>query len=176
MNLLHEVIWLVVKEDTMGKLSEWDIKKLNDNPYVKDVNEKQITYTEEFKRRFIDEYAAGKTPRQIFRDAGFDVGIIGKKRIERAGQRWRENRKLTGHGRGVFTDDEINLLNKNDNVLKATHRQITYSNQFKRFFINEYKKGVKPIDVFREGGFDIEMIGTKRIERAAARWKKKYII
>ena len=159
----------------MGKLSERDIKELDKIPYVKEVNEKQITYTEEFKRRFIAEYAAGKKPERIFQDAGFDVGIIGKKRIERAGQRWRENRKLTGHGRGVFTDDEINLLNENDNVLRATYRQITYSNQFKIFFINEYKKGVAPMEIFRRGGFDIDMIGTKRVERAAARWKKKYI-
>lgn len=107
----------------MGKLSERDIKELDKIPYVKEVNEKQITYTEEFKRRFIAEYAAGKKPERIFQDAGFDVGIIGKKRIERAGQRWRENRKLTGHGRGVFTDDEIKLLNENDNVLRATYRK-----------------------------------------------------
>ena len=39
----------------MGKLSERDIKELDKIPYVKEVNEKQITYTEEFKRRFIAE-------------------------------------------------------------------------------------------------------------------------
>ena len=41
-----------------------------------------ITYTDDFKNKFMDEYLAGKLPRQIFVENGFDMDIIGMKRIE----------------------------------------------------------------------------------------------
>lgn len=73
-----------------GKLTKDEIRILQSNPYVKDVNENRITYTEEFKLLFVKEYFSGKRPMAIFQDAGFDVSILGSKRIERAGARWRE--------------------------------------------------------------------------------------
>lgn len=73
-----------------GRLTRNEIKILKGNPYVKDVNENRITYTEEFKLLFVKEYFSGKKPMAIFSDAGFDVSILGSKRIERAAARWRE--------------------------------------------------------------------------------------
>ena len=70
-------------------LTEKDVDALLKNPYVESVTENRITYTDEFKRKFIDEYREGKGPRQIFKDAGFDVNALGYKRIERASDRWR---------------------------------------------------------------------------------------
>ena len=83
----------------MGRLSKKDIDILSLNPYVEKVDERQmqITYSEDFKRRFIKEYTAGKSSKEIFSDAGFDIEMIGYKRIEGATRRWRENRKLTGY-------------------------------------------------------------------------------
>ena len=43
-----------------------EIKILSNNPYVKSVSTKGITYTDEFKRIFISECVNGKLPRQIF--------------------------------------------------------------------------------------------------------------
>jgi len=68
--------------------SKEDIERLNQNPYVKRVSEKSITYSDEFKRMFIEEYLRGSTPRTIFIDAGFDVEILGVKRYEQAAARW----------------------------------------------------------------------------------------
>ena len=65
------------------------IKDLMANPYVEFVSESRITYTDEFKKKFVEEYRLGKGPRQIFKDAGFDVVALGYKRIERAADRWR---------------------------------------------------------------------------------------
>ena len=65
------------------------------NPYVVEVNERRIVYSEEFKRFFMREYLAGKGPTQIFREAGFDKEVLGSKRIERAASRWKE-RYFTG--------------------------------------------------------------------------------
>ena len=62
---------------------------LKDNPYVKSVSEKAITYTDEFKRYFITENENGKLPREIFEEAGLSVDLIGMERIKTAAKRWR---------------------------------------------------------------------------------------
>jgi transposase len=66
-----------------------EIKSLSNNPYVKSVSSKGITYTDEFKRIFVAENVKGKLPRQIFEENGFDVEILGIVRVHRAASRWR---------------------------------------------------------------------------------------
>ena len=72
-----------------GNFTKAEMETLLRNPYVADVNEKSISYSTEFKFLFMDEYIKGKRPTQIFRDAGFDIRILGSKRIERACARWK---------------------------------------------------------------------------------------
>lgn len=74
-----------------GRLTKEEREILHENPFVVDVNETRIVYSTEFKVRFMKEYNEGKTPSDIFRDAGFDLNILGSKRIERAASRWRES-------------------------------------------------------------------------------------
>ena len=74
----------------------------------------------------------------------------------------------------IFNDKQIKLLAKNPNVLRVSDKAITYSEEFKNKFIVENSKGILPRKIFEENGFDIEIIGLKRIEQSAARWKKKY--
>ena len=74
-----------------GNFTKTEMETLLRNPYVADVNEKSISYSTEFKFLFMNEYIKGKRPTQIFRDAGFDIGILGSKRIERACARWKES-------------------------------------------------------------------------------------
>ena len=74
-----------------GRLHQEEIEILRSNPYVSDVDENRIIYTNEFKRLFIKEYQEGKKPTQIFREAGFNPKVLGSKRIERAAHRWKES-------------------------------------------------------------------------------------
>lgn len=74
----------------------------------------------------------------------------------------------------VFNDKQIKLLAKNPNVLKVSDKAITYSEKFKNKFIVENSRGILPRKIFEDNGFDIEIIGLKRIEQSAARWRKKY--
>lgn len=67
-----------------------------DNRYIKSVSERGVTYTDEFKILFIAEYENGKIPSQIFRDAGFDIDIIGTTRVAAASKRWRAAYKQHG--------------------------------------------------------------------------------
>lgn len=70
--------------------TEQEIKILSKNPYVKSVSTKAITYTDEFKQIFIDQYEKGKFPREIFEEfGGFDIEIIGMDRVDSASNRWR---------------------------------------------------------------------------------------
>lgn len=57
--------------------------ELKKNTYVKAVSKKAITYTDEFRRLFIFENEAGKLPRQIFEEAGFDIEMIGMTRVQK---------------------------------------------------------------------------------------------
>jgi len=66
-----------------------EIEILSKNKYVKHVSAKGITYSDEFKRIFISADGKGKFPRAIFEECGFDINILGKKRIEMAAYRWR---------------------------------------------------------------------------------------
>lgn len=64
--------------------------KLKSNPNVRQVSDLAITYTDDFKKRFIEEYLSGKTPRIIFEENGFDIDVLGPIRIEQAAHRWKK--------------------------------------------------------------------------------------
>lgn len=76
--------------------SNEEIDILSKNKYVKKVSEKGITYTDEFKRLFIAENEKGRFPRDIFAECGFDINIIGLKRIQSCGNRWRSAFRRNG--------------------------------------------------------------------------------
>ena len=79
-------------------------------------------------------------------------------------------------GRGKLTAEEIEILQRNPNVVKATEKIVIYTNKFKEHFIEEYSLGKKPSLIFTEAGFDINMLGSKRIERACARWREAHAV
>lgn len=71
-------------------------EQLKCNPNVQAVSEKAITYRDEFKRYFITENEKGRLPRDIFEEAGLDIELIGIKRIESSGKRWRSAYRKSG--------------------------------------------------------------------------------
>ncbi len=74
----------------------------------------------------------------------------------------------------IFSPKEIKMLQKNPNVQRVSNLAITYTEEFKNKFMNEYLMGKFPRQIFEENGFDINIIGQKRIEQSAYRWKKSY--
>lgn len=69
----------------MGKncFTDDQVKELQENPYVKKVSNKAITYTDEFKAVFTQKYRQGNPPSVILREMGFNPRVLGKKRIDR---------------------------------------------------------------------------------------------
>lgn len=74
-----------------------EVAKLKTNKYVKNVSNKSITYTDEFKEKVVFETENYKKfPRQVFEECGFDVDILAIKRIENAAYKWRKQYKECG--------------------------------------------------------------------------------
>lgn len=73
-----------------------------------------------------------------------------------------------------FTEKEIKILSKNPYVKSLSSKGVTYTDEFKMIFIAENEKGKLPRQIFEENGFDIEVIGIVRVQRAASRWRTAY--
>ena len=58
------------------QFNQEQIKKLEENPHVLQVLDDKIFYTSEFKTKAIQDYEQGKSARQIFIDAGFNLSEI----------------------------------------------------------------------------------------------------
>ena len=56
------------------------VEELRNNPYVKNVSNKAITYEESFKEVFLFDYQNGMTPYEIFLKYGFNPKVLGKSR------------------------------------------------------------------------------------------------
>lgn len=74
----------------------------------------------------------------------------------------------------LFSDTEVAKLSKNKNISKVSNKIITYTFEFKKNFIDKYKIGKLPRIIFEEAGFDLDILGMKRIETASKHWRKKF--
>ena len=74
----------------------------------------------------------------------------------------------------LFTENDILSLSLNPNVKHVSEKSITYTDEFKANFMIKYLAGNSPTRILESAGFDKDMIGYKRIERAASRWEKDY--
>lgn len=72
-----------------------------------------------------------------------------------------------------FTDQQVEALKRNPNVKSVTNKGITYQDHFKADFVKAYERGKSPKHIFIEAGFDINVLGEKRIKGATDRWKKQ---
>lgn len=75
-------------------------------------------------------------------------------------------------GRGRLNSMEIEILRNNPHVVDVNENRIIYATDFKFYFMDEYHKGRKPKEIFEGAGFDPKILGSKRIERASARWRE----
>jgi transposase len=81
------------------------IQLLESNPNVVHISESNVTYTSEFKLFAVKCYTTGKTPTQIFIEAGFDVKVIGTKNPKRCLKRRRQSYESYGED-GLLEDRE----------------------------------------------------------------------
>lgn len=71
----------------------------------------------------------------------------------------------------LFTEQELELLRKNPYVKKVSSKSITYTEEFREFFVNMYNLSKGPTEIFVMAGFDPKILGAKRIKKASERFR-----
>lgn len=74
-----------------------------------------------------------------------------------------------------FTSEEIENLKLNPYVKKVSISTITYTHEFREWFIAEYAKGKIPSQIVQEAGFDTHVLGSERIHNISKRFRKMAI-
>lgn len=72
----------------------------------------------------------------------------------------------------TFNAEEIKILQSNPYVKKVSEKSITYTQEFREFFISEYQKGKLPAQILRTAGFDTTVLGRERIHSICKRFRK----
>lgn len=105
---------------------------LQSNQNVKRCSEKSITYTTQFKELAVQQYKAGLTSTEIFKAAGFDLHLIGRKQPKYCVRRWREFGcdDTRGMQRGVRKKDKHNTETDRLKWLEAEVKYLKAENAF----------------------------------------------
>lgn len=74
------------------------IKEFLKNKNIKKCSEKSITYNKDFKMTATKLYEHGLTPAEIFRQADFDLNVIGKDKPKDCLLRWNKTIRKKGVG------------------------------------------------------------------------------
>jgi transposase-like protein len=75
----------------------------------------------------------------------------------------------------IFTSEQIEQLLKNENVTRCSETSISYSKAFKINAVNLYnKQGLSPSEIFKQAGFDLNVIGKKKPKGRMECWNKIY--
>lgn len=73
-----------------------------------------------------------------------------------------------------FSQEEVNILSKNKNVKTCSEKSISYAKDFKVRAVRRYGEGMPSRDIFREAGFDLDMIGKDTPKGRLKEWNKTY--
>ena len=70
--------------------TDTQVKNLSKNKWIKNITNKGITYTDEFKYKLVKECENYKKfPQDVFRECEIDPEIVGESRIRNCAYRWR---------------------------------------------------------------------------------------
>ena len=75
----------------------------------------------------------------------------------------------------IFTGEQMKELLANENIAKCSEKSITYENDFKIRAIKQYNEdGLTSSKIFRQAGFDLDLIGRETAKDCLKRWNKVY--
>ena len=125
------------------------VKELREHIYVKRASQREVNFTSEFKQLAYDELHKGKTIREIFVEAGFDIEKLGQKRLENFQARVEKEAEREGgfsdkrrnNHRHEAESDSAKLKKR----LRQLEHQVAYLQQENDFLkkIDEAEKAVK---------------------------------
>jgi transposase-like protein len=76
--------------------------------------------------------------------------------------------------RRIFNQDQIALIKQNPWVHECSDKIIKHTKEFKLKALKQYEEGIPPTEIFREAGFDIQLIGEKTPRKSLGRWREIY--
>lgn len=120
---------------------------------MKNITAKGITYTDEFKKIFIEENLAGALPRDIFEKHDLHIEFLGIKRVKAAASRWRKQYTLGGINR---LQDTRKLNNG-----RPTTKNLSLEEKYKKLqekiaFLEAENEFLKKLDQLERGGLKLK--------------------
>lgn len=76
-------------------------------------------------------------------------------------------------GKNRFTKEEIEMLSKNEYVLKVNEYQVVFTDEFKNLCVVQTNKGMTPMQIFDDAGIGYHLIGTERATSNVYRFKEQ---
>jgi hypothetical protein len=76
--------------------------------------------------------------------------------------------------RKKYTDQEKEILLKNENILDVSDTNVKYYPKFKVKAVEEYNQGNPPIKIFSNAWIDVDILGRENPERCIRRWRNTF--
>ena len=131
-------------------LSKEYVKELNEHPYVLSATECAISFTPEFKKHAYEEYYRGKSMREIFEEAGFDINKLGTKRTENFRSRLMEK----ANSGTDFEDQRVNNRRKEAQSTEAQMAKRIRELEHRNAYLeqeNEFLKKIRELEETYDG-------------------------
>src|ERR1035437_455561 len=72
----------------------------------------------------------------------------------------------------IFSEEQIKELLQNKNVVKCSEKSITYHKDFKISAVKKYQEGLPAGYIFKQAGFNADIIGRKTPKWCLERWRE----
>lgn len=126
----------------MNNLSDYQRRKLLENPNVEEITEKHIHYSSSFKIKAVESYLKGKKPSEIFLDAEIDPSMFDEGYCLYAIKRWKK--KYEDEGRDSLKVSNTGLKAtgrpKSENLDDLTYEELQTIVEIQRALLAEYEK------------------------------------
>jgi transposase-like protein len=74
----------------------------------------------------------------------------------------------------IFNEEQINGLLKNTHVSHCSRLSVTFTKDFKLLAISLYEQGITPSEIFRDAGFDRNLVGKEQAKDCLKRWLQAF--
>lgn len=129
----------------MHILSDYQRRKLLENPNVEEITEKHIHYSFAFKVKAVESYLNGKKPSEIFLEAGIDPSFFETDYCLYAIKRWKK--KYEEEGRDSLKNSQTGLnatgRPKSENLDELTYEELQTIVEIQREIITELERKKK---------------------------------
>src|SRR3989344_3864022 len=74
----------------------------------------------------------------------------------------------------IFNEEQIEEISKNKNVARCSDKSVTYHKDFKIGAIKKYYQGMSAKEIFKEAGFDVNILGKDAPRYRVRDWRKTF--